>query len=139
MTPERFRNIVEAYGADSRRWPDAERDAARAWAGAHPEAAGPLLAEAADLDGWLGAHHVAPAGHALVEHIVATAPAARRPWTRGRLWWSGAAMAGVGALGVLAGALAMSSALLAGAPAAMHESTYLTTSFGGSTDDWSGE
>ncbi|WP_186069705.1 hypothetical protein [Burkholderia gladioli] len=139
MTPERFRNIVEAYGADPRRWPDAERDAARDWAGAHREQAGALLAEAAELDGWLGAHSVAPASHALVERILATAPAARRPWTRGRLWWSGAAVLGIGAAGALAGAFATSAALLSSVPSYVHESTYLTTTFGGSPDDWSGE
>lgn len=32
MTPERFRTIVAAYGADARRWPDGERAAAEAWA-----------------------------------------------------------------------------------------------------------
>ncbi|GAB7537545.1 hypothetical protein AB4851_06975 [Burkholderia sp. 22PA0099] len=139
MTPERFRIIVEAYGADSRRWPDAERDAARAWAGTHREQAGALLAEAAELDGWLVGDTIAPASSALIERIVGTAPAARRPWTRGRLWWSGAAVVGIGAAGALAGALTMSAALLTSMQSASHESSYLTTTFGGSPDDWSGE
>ena len=35
MTPERFHQIVEAYGADPRRWPSAERAAGQAWAQRH--------------------------------------------------------------------------------------------------------
>ncbi len=63
----------------------------------------------------------------------------RPPWTRGRLWWSGAAVLGIGAAGALAGAFATSAALLSSVPSYVHESTYLTTTFGGSPDDWSGE
>jgi hypothetical protein len=47
MTEERFFQILEAYGADPSRWPEAERAAAQAFAAAHPrqvEAA--MLAEA---------------------------------------------------------------------------------------------
>ncbi len=144
MTPERFRIIVEAYGADSRRWPDAERDAARAWAGTHRDQAGAVLAEAAELDGWLGASRVEPASAALFERIVASAPAPaprRLSWSRGRLWWSGAAVVGIGAAGALAGALAMSATLLSASPLAAytHESTYMTTTFGDGVDDGSGE
>jgi len=38
MTIERLREILEAYGAEPRRWPEAERDAALALIGRLPEA-----------------------------------------------------------------------------------------------------
>ena len=38
MTSERFLALVAAYGADARRWPEAERAAAQALAAARPEA-----------------------------------------------------------------------------------------------------
>ena len=78
MTPERFRTIVAAYGSDARRWPDGERAAAEAWARAHPGDALAALDDAAELDAWLANDTVAPPAPALVERIVATAPAARR-------------------------------------------------------------
>ncbi|WP_291844040.1 hypothetical protein [Maricaulis sp.] len=36
MTEDRFFRILEAYGADPARWPDAERAEAEAFAAAHP-------------------------------------------------------------------------------------------------------
>ena len=38
MTSERFLALVAAYGADARRWPEAERAAARAFAATEPDA-----------------------------------------------------------------------------------------------------
>ncbi|MGR3906440.1 hypothetical protein Q3A80_05295 [Burkholderia sp. SR8] len=137
MTPERFRTIVAAYGADARRWPQAERAAAEAWAQAHPRDALEALDEAAELDGWLMHDTVAPPAPALVERIVATAPAPAPRRTRGRrtVWWSGAAFAGVGLAGALAGAVAVSMLMLGSAPIAQHEPGYLTTTFGGPSVD----
>ncbi len=54
MSLERFAVIVDAYGADPRRWPAAERDAAQAFAAADAQAA-VLLAEALALDAGLDA------------------------------------------------------------------------------------
>lgn len=49
MTARRFRDILDAYGADPVRWPDGEREAARVFAAAHAEA-GAWLADARSLD-----------------------------------------------------------------------------------------
>lgn len=131
MTPERFRTIVAAYGSDARRWPRDERAAAEAWAQAHPHDALEALDDAAELDAWLMRDTVAPPVPALVERIVASAPAPQRARRRGTVWWSGAAFAGVGLAGALAGAVAVSMLMLGSAPIAQHEPGYLTTTFGG--------
>ncbi|AOJ89511.1 hypothetical protein WS87_22815 [Burkholderia sp. MSMB0856] len=135
MTPERFRTIVAAYGSDARRWPQDERAAAEAWAQAHPRDALEALDDAAELDAWLMQDTVAPPAPALVERIVASAPAPQRARRRGRVWWSGAAFAGVGLAGALAGAVAVSMLMLGSAPIAQHEPGYLTTTFGGPSID----
>ncbi|RQR38072.1 hypothetical protein DIE23_03950 [Burkholderia sp. Bp9143] len=135
MTPERFRTIVAAYGSDARRWPQDERAAAEAWAQAHPRDALEALDDAAELDAWLMRDTVAPPAPALVERIVASAPAPQRARRRGKVWWSGAAFAGVGLAGALAGAVAVSMLMLGGAPIAQHEPGYLTTTFGGPSID----
>jgi hypothetical protein len=90
MTPERFRTIVDAYGADARRWPEAERAAAQAWASAHRIEADAIFAESAPLDAWLDGHVVAPPPRALFDGIVASAPA-RPPEGRAALPWGGVA------------------------------------------------
>ncbi|AOI60161.1 hypothetical protein [Burkholderia diffusa] len=135
MTPERFRTIVAAYGSDARRWPQDERAAAEAWAQAHPRDALEALDAAAELDAWLMQDRVAPPAPALVERIVASAPAAQRARRRGKVWWSGAAFAGVGLAGALAGAVAVSMLMFGSAPIAQHEPGYLTTTFGGPSID----
>ena len=50
MTPARFIALTEAYGADRRRWPEAERATADAFAVQHPDMARQVLADADDLD-----------------------------------------------------------------------------------------
>jgi hypothetical protein len=162
MTPERFHTLVEAYGADPRRWPEHERDDALAWARAHRAEAEAQLEEALALDAWLARDMIAPPSRELIEQIVAGAPVpepARKapPSKKHRnFWWSGAAFAGVGLAGALAGALTVSLMLLGNPPPSMdnamdnavnnamqdtgHESaSWLSTSFGGSIDDWGDE
>lgn len=139
MTPERFQTIVAAYGADPRRWPDKERAAAEAWAELHPGEADAALAGSAGLDAWLAAHTVAPPDNVFIERVVATAPVRHPARQRARLWWQGAAFAGIGLAGGLAGAFAVSFFVLTGTPPAAHDASYLTSSFDGSTADWSGE
>jgi hypothetical protein len=139
MTPERFHTLVDAYGADPRRWPDEEREAATAWAALHRDEADAVLAASADIDVWLDSHTVAPPDYAFQERIVASAPVRRPVRMRRRMWWSGAAIAGVGLAGGLAGAFAVSLVLVTGEPPPAHELSYLTTSFSGSSADWSGE
>ncbi|KAA1008197.1 hypothetical protein FVF58_22895 [Paraburkholderia panacisoli] len=138
MTPERFHQIVEAYGADPRRWPMQERAAAQAWAQSHRAEAVAVLSDAAGLDAWLAADKIDPPGAALQQRIVERAPV-RRPAARRRLWWSGAAVAGVGLLGGAAGAFAVSFFVLTENAPLLHDSSYLTSSFGGTSADWSGE
>ncbi len=50
MTARRFRDIIEAYGANAARWPDEERDAALEFLAAHADEAGPWLDEVRALD-----------------------------------------------------------------------------------------
>lgn len=138
MTPERFHQIVEAYGADPRRWPEEERAAAQAWTQMHRQQADAWLAQAAGLDAWLAADRLAPPDAALQRRIVASAPVRRPHAQRRAWWWSGAAVAGVGLLGGVAGALAVSLFVLSEAVPPVHDS-YLTSSFGGASADWSGE
>jgi hypothetical protein len=138
MTPERFHQIVAAYGADARRWPARERAAAQAWSRAHRSEADAALRGAAGLDAWLAADQLAPPSLELQRRIIDTAPS-RRPAARWRLWWSGAAVAGVGLLGGVAGAFAVSFFVLTENAPISHDSSYLTSSFGGTTADWSGE
>ncbi|QCP50834.1 hypothetical protein FAZ95_17755 [Trinickia violacea] len=145
MTPERFQAIVEAYGADSRRWPAAERASAQAWAERHRQEADALMADSAWLDACLASDPAPQPSDALVARVVALAPASagRRSAakkSRRWVWWSGAAFAGVGLAGGLAGALAVSFFVVTGSvPPPEHESPFLSTSFGGSAADWSGE
>jgi len=102
MTPERFAAILDAYGADPRRWPDAEREAARAMASARADA----LAEADALDAWLD-HAPRPVpSEALRQRVIAAVGAVGR---RGRLWWDrltvtvGVGWAAAACAGVVAG------------------------------------
>ena len=138
MTPERFHTLVAAYGADPQRWPQHERKDALEWARAHRAEANVALDEAMELDSWLSRDMVAPPARALFEQIVAGAPVKPAAAARRRsFWWSGAAFAGVGLAGALAGALTISFVVLGGTtPVAPHE-TWLSTSFGGTSSDWS--
>ncbi|ALM86190.1 hypothetical protein [Bordetella sp. N] len=169
MTPDRFRTIVEAYGAEPRRWPAAERGAAQAWADAHRAEAAAILAAAAPLDAWLAQDAAAAPDAALFERIVASAPAAvaslpaavasgpvavasapatplpagtaraGRNWRRGRVWWSSVVCAGVGLAGGYAGALAVSLSMVTTTLPQGHEEPWLTTGFGSPVADWSEE
>ncbi|QBQ98905.1 hypothetical protein [Paraburkholderia pallida] len=152
MTSERFHTLVEAYGADPRRWPEHERADALAWARAHRSEADAVLEEALALDAWLARDMIAPPSRALVEQIVALAPTPvpvhKAPSKQRMFWWSGAAFAGAGLAGALAGALAMSLVLLGNPPPsasdsghdAAHESpSWMSTSFDGSIDEWGDE
>ena len=104
MTPERFRQIIAAYGAAPQRWPEAERDAAQAFVSGNSKAQS-MLAQEASLDRMLSSYRIAPAGSALTGAIVASA----RP--RRRLNWAtigkGLGLAGAGLAGAVAGAILM--------------------------------
>ncbi|MBW8882276.1 MAG: hypothetical protein JF615_12885 [Asticcacaulis sp.] len=53
MTARRFRDLVEAFGADPARWPEMERGAACAYSAAHADEVAPWLEEARGLDALL--------------------------------------------------------------------------------------
>jgi hypothetical protein len=94
VTPERALEIIDACGADSRRWPAEEREALTLLAIADPVVAA-ALAEARGFDsllkGW--ATDVAPAAPLDAETLI-PAPAARTPARPSRAgWWLGGAMA----------------------------------------------
>ena len=107
MTSERFLALVAAYGADARRWPEAERAAAQTFATADPGAAASALAEADAADALLHASRVAHPSLALRDRVIASAAEAGLKARReGRRWldrlaitmgagWAAAACAGV--------------------------------------------
>lgn len=74
MDRERFANLLDAYGADFRRWPAETRAAAAAFATQDSEAA-ELIAEARKLDAVLDmAREVAAPSPELADRILALAP-----------------------------------------------------------------
>ncbi|MBS1165711.1 MAG: hypothetical protein H6R00_1736 [Proteobacteria bacterium] len=101
MTPERFRQIVEAYGAVPQRWPIRERAAAEAFVGQNAQARD-MLAREADLDRLLDAYRVTPPDSALTGAIIASIPSSRRSsWT---YLLKGLGIMGAGLAGAIAGA-----------------------------------
>ena len=106
MTSERFLALVAAYGADARRWPEAERAAARAFAATEPDAAA-ALADADAADALLHASRVSHPSMALRDRVIASAAeAGLKARRQGRRWldrlalslgagWAAAACAGV--------------------------------------------
>ena len=111
MTPDRFSDLADIYGADLRRWPEAEREAGRALLAARPEL-NAVLQAAAELDDALDAFRVAAPSMALRDRVIAQATmktrAPRRGWMdRLKLalgaGWAAAACAGVAAGIVMSG------------------------------------
>ncbi|MCK6190024.1 hypothetical protein [Pseudomonas sp. EYE_354] len=108
MTPERFACLADAYGADLRRWPVAERGAAQALLDAgHPHAR-EALAQATWLDAQLDGHQARFADPALARQIRRSAPLRRSFWSRYANWLSPVGLVGVGIAGVVTGMLVMS-------------------------------
>ncbi|MDP3803159.1 hypothetical protein [Brevundimonas sp.] len=109
MTAERFLALVAAWGADARRWPEAERAAAQAFAAASPEAARAALAEADATDALLQLSRASHPSAALRDRVIASAAGAGLKARReGRRWldrltlalgagWVAAACAGIAA------------------------------------------
>ncbi|MCP5433656.1 MAG: hypothetical protein H6923_10350 [Alphaproteobacteria bacterium] len=81
MNAERFARILEAYGADPRRWPAAERAACEAFAAADPQAGAALGAERA-LDELLDALPPVAPSLALRTRILSATPRATPPLAR---------------------------------------------------------
>ena len=107
MDIHRFEQLSAAYGADVRRWPQAEREAAASLMAGQPDATSAILREADSLDGLLHASRPPVPSAFLREAVIRSA---RRSHARSladawsRLWLPGAAAAACAA-GILAGAI----------------------------------
>ncbi|MGE3143253.1 MAG: hypothetical protein AB7L65_08010 [Hyphomonadaceae bacterium] len=100
MNMTRFKAILDAYGAAPRRWPEAERAAAEAFAAAHEECAA-LLAEARALDGVLDAMEPHAPSELLFARVMRKAP---KPALIARAAWKpAAALAACAIFGVVLG------------------------------------
>ena len=109
MTAERFLALVPASAAARRPCPGPDRARAEAFAAAHPETAGPALAEADDLDALLHRSPTPQVPMELRDRVLAAAAAAGgRAGRAGRVWidrlslafgagWAAATCAGVAA------------------------------------------
>ena len=101
MTLERFEDLAETYGGEIARWPEGEREAARALLATNPARLSPVLAEAAQLDRLLDLAPAQRPDAALLGRLIAAAPqpaGAARRWIAGlgaALGLSAAAFAGV--------------------------------------------
>jgi hypothetical protein len=77
MTLDRFEELVDAFGGDPKRWPEAERGAMAAFVRSRPEAARDAVARAASLDAVLDRASAAPASEGLAARILASGPRPR--------------------------------------------------------------
>lgn len=106
MTVERFADLAEIYGGDVARWPEAEREIARALLAAEPVRLEAVLADATRLDRLLDLAPAQSADAALLGRLIAAAP---RPASTVQRWLAGAGAAlglGVAALaGVAVGVM----------------------------------
>ena len=86
MSPERLRELLDAYGAAPARWPEAEREAGRRLI-EETAAARTLWEDAAALDHLLDAMPAAPPSAALLDRVLGTIPHRRvaRAWRRALL------------------------------------------------------
>lgn len=125
MRIQRFIELSEIYGADLRRWPEAERAAAEDAARNSVEAAS-ALTRAAELDAFLDMSNVPAPTATLRERIGNSAPA-RRPISLVGLLWRGVGLAGMGIAGAAAGML-LAGLLVSARP--LDEETYAMTAFG---------
>lgn len=109
MNAERMRDLAEAWGGDLRRWPTAEREAAKAFARTQPEAAERALFHARQLDAALDAAPRVVVSAELRDRVIASAQAAglkgRATWPglRRLLWIGGASWAAAACAGVMFG------------------------------------
>jgi hypothetical protein len=121
MDRERFAYLLDAYGADFRRWPAEARAQAAAFAAQDAEAAA-LIGEARKLDAVLdGARDEAGPSADLAARILAAAPRAQRPAFDRRAML---ALAACAVFGVLIG---YGGGLLAPAPA--EDDSYFSMAF----------
>ncbi|MFA6178950.1 MAG: hypothetical protein WC696_04980 [Candidatus Methylopumilus sp.] len=107
MTPERFRILTAAYGADLGRWPEAERSEAAQFATQNSPELALAMRDAAMLDELLASHIVVAADQKLFANIIASAPQKHtgfwQEWS-----WSSIGLLGAGFAGAVAGAFCVS-------------------------------
>ena len=127
MTRERFIEMLEAYGADPARWPDAERDDAQAWAAEHPDAVETALLVEAKLDALLGPAEAVPSD-LLQRRLLQRAP---RPAVSFD-WHMPVAAAAALVIGVMAG---FAGGAVVSDPITETEAIY-ADAFGGLGEDW---
>lgn len=110
MTPERFAQLADAYGANLQRWPSAERSAAQALLATGDRQAQACLQQAGWLDGQLDAYRLPAPSPALARRIAASATPSVIPsfWARYGGWLSRASFVGAGLAGLAAGMLVVS-------------------------------
>lgn len=101
MSLERFEDLAETYGGEIARWPEAEREAARALLAVEASRLTPVLVAAAHLDRLLDRAPAQAPDSALLGRLISAAPTAApssRRWIAGlsaALGLSAAAFAGV--------------------------------------------
>ncbi|MBL8560014.1 MAG: hypothetical protein JNM47_14920 [Hyphomonadaceae bacterium] len=101
MSRTRMQAILDAYGADARRWPAEERAAAEAWAAAHGDDFATMAREAQALDAALALDVRESADDAKLAAQVSAILVAPRPAND---WWRPvAALAACAVLGVAIG------------------------------------
>lgn len=88
MTPERFAYLADAYGADLRRWPDAEQAPAQALLRSGNVHARETLQQARWLDSQLDSYQPLVADAALVRQIRRSAVGGESFWSRYAGWLS---------------------------------------------------
>lgn len=106
MTPARFIALTESYGADRRRWPEAERAMAEAYVALHPEAAHQAMLDADHLDALLFASRPPQPSTALRDRVVSAATVReqrRKTWLNRLGLAMGAGWAAAACAGVVAG------------------------------------
>jgi len=90
MSPEmavgRFEDLAETYGGDIARWPEGEREAARALLAIEAVRLGPVLSAAAQLDRLLDLAPAQSPDAALIGRLISAAP---QPAAAGRRWIAG--------------------------------------------------
>jgi hypothetical protein len=129
MNSERFAELVDIYGAEPRRWPQGQRQAAIAFMQEHPEEAATILETARRLDQALDRYVVPGPGAKLVGMIIESAPSIPAAARRARLWRQGASFAAVGLAGALAGALAIAVLVPMRSPRDEDGGAYALTAF----------
>ena len=103
MSVERFADLAEVYGGDVARWPEAERETARALLASQPARLETLLAQATRLDRLLDLAPAQSVDSALLGRLIAAAP---QPVSSARRW-----------LAAMGAALGLGAAALAGVAA----------------------